>query len=64
MTAFTITIPDRDTLRLEDLARELETTVEEVASEVVRERVKREEEFNAATERVTEKNAELYRRLG
>lgn len=64
MTAFTITIPDRDTLRLEDLARELETTVEEVASEVVRERVKREEEFNAATEGVTEKNAELYRRLG
>ena len=64
MTAFTITNPDRDALRLEDLARELGTTVEEVASEAVRERLKREEEFNAATERVTEENAELYRRLG
>jgi len=64
MTAFTITIPDRDAVRLEDLARELGTTVEEVASEAVLERVKREEEFSAATERVTEKNTELYRRLG
>ena len=64
MTALTINIPDRDAERLQDLARELGTTVEEVASEAVCERVKREEDFDSAAERVTEKNAELYRRLG
>lgn len=64
MTALTINLPDREAQRLRDIARDLGISPEELAADVIRERIEREaQSFDAVAERIMEKNEELYRRF-
>jgi predicted transcriptional regulator len=64
MKALTIQLSDETADRLEDLADQLGTSLEEVAQVSIDGQLKRlNREYEEATEEVLSKNAELYQRL-
>ena len=64
MKTLTIQLSDETADRLEDLADQLGTSLEEVAQVSIDDQLKRlDREYEEATEEVLSKNAELYQRL-
>ena len=64
MKTLTIQLSDEIADRLEDLADQLGTSLEEVAQVSIDDQLKRlDREYEEATEEVLSKNAELYQRL-
>ena len=64
MTRIVIQLPDDKADRLEELARSLNITIEDLAKAKLCAMVEKpEEEFQQALRYVLKKNAELYRRL-
>jgi antitoxin FitA len=64
MTTITIALPDEQALKLEELARELGITPEELLRAGVEEWLRSpRDDFARAANYVLRKNAELYRRL-
>jgi hypothetical protein len=64
MTKIVIQLPKEQADRLAELARSLDTTVEDLAKAKLCEMVEKpDEEFQEALRYVLKKNAELYRRL-
>jgi antitoxin FitA len=64
MTTITISIPDEQVQKLNEIAARLSTHPEELARAGIEDFLSRpEEDFHRALEHVLVKNAELYRRL-
>ncbi len=64
MAQFTVALPDERLLKLQEMARRLHITPEELVRASIEEIITRpEEEFERAAGFVLKKNAELYRRL-
>lgn len=64
MTTVTIQLPDERATKLEDKAKQLHVTLEDLVLASVEDLLARsDEEFKCAVEYVLRKNAELYQRL-
>lgn len=64
MTTITITLPEEQLQKLQEIAMRFQVTPEELVRICIEELLARpEEEFQKALEYVLRKNAELYRRL-
>ena len=64
MSCITINLPDDDILKLQEAARQLGVTSEELICASIDDFLNRpEESFKKALDYVLQKNAELYRRL-
>jgi predicted transcriptional regulator len=60
---FEVQVPDELASRIEQAATARGLSVEQLVKISVEEMIEREADFESATARVLEKNAELYRRL-
>ncbi|MEA2165251.1 MAG: hypothetical protein QOK37_3378 [Thermoanaerobaculia bacterium] len=63
MKTLEIHVPDEVASKIEQAANHLGMSIEQLLQASVEEKIQRDAEFERATGRVLEKNAELYRRL-
>ena len=63
MRTVTIDLPDETAARIDEAARHHGVSVEDLVRTSVEEKLARDAEFEAASDRVLAKNAELYERL-